>query len=83
MTSEIKGLSEERLSEIMNALEEKGVSKPCPRCESVHFQVSEGYAIARFTGDGGEELQGSTPVVFVICGNCGFKFEHSLSVLGL
>ena len=76
-------LSSERFEEITNALEEKGVKSPCPRCGERSFSITEGYTLIVLQNEDGKEFQRTFPMVSVVCTNCGCKFEHSSVVLGL
>ena len=82
----MQGLSDERLGEIIKALEQRGAILPCPRCGSRQFSVAkEGY----FNQTLQTELTGiviggpSIPTVVVICSKCGYVAQHALGALGL
>ncbi len=51
---------------VKNALREKEVDEPCPRCGNSSFFFIE---------------VGSTHMLTIFCKRCGFKLEHLLSVL--
>lgn len=69
---------------IINALREKGVKLPCPRCNSREFEVV-GQTILPLNENikiitiGGAIL----PSAIIACSNCGFLTLHALSSLNL
>ena len=81
----LQELSQEQKEEIINALIEKGVKLPCPRCGNNNFTLLDGY----FNQTIQTELKGmviggpSVPSIVVACTRCGFLSQHALGVLGL
>lgn len=79
------GLPDELVTKILDAMEKKGVNKPCPRCGSEDFRLEDGFIlhilqskVANF------KLYGPGIVcVGTTCENCGYFAEHSLNGLGL
>lgn len=80
-----KNLSEKEKNNIVDVLNKKGVSKPCPMCGNQHFVVADGYFVNTIQNS----LRGITlggpniPTISIICSNCGFVSQHALGVLGL
>lgn len=78
-------LTKEQSESIIKVLEERGATKPCPRCGGTSFSLADGYFAqsvqATQTGIvlGGQIL----PSVTVICNKCGYMSQHALGVLGL
>ena len=75
--------TEER-DDIVNRLQQKGVSRPCPRCGSDQFNLVDGFAVFglvdRLEDEGVRHLM---PSVCVACSRCGFLTFHALGALGL
>ena len=80
-------MTPEQSKEIIQALSEKGVKSPCPRCGNAHFTLLEGFfnqpispdlnpmgAIAFSSGP-------TVPSVVTACSRCGFLSQHALGVL--
>ena len=83
-------MTTEQANQIRQALEEKGVALPCPRCGNLHFTLLEGFFNQPVSGDvitgPRENFVSSTsmvPSVVTACARCGFISQHSLGVLGL
>ena len=78
-------LSQEERDKIVRALENKGASKPCPRCGNATFSLIGGY-FNHFIQVrlGGMKIGGpSVPTAVVACTNCGWLAEHALGALDL
>jgi hypothetical protein len=77
-------VDKERSDKIINALNSKGVNKPCPRCGHLHFSVVEETFIP-INHDPNAVVAGGpvVPTVIVACSNCGFVTQHALGALGL
>lgn len=78
----------ERLIEIIDALQGKGVNSPCPRCEAKKFNVvGESEISVKKTRGALRGLSSDTkvtiPTIIVACDNCGFISQHAQSVLGI
>ncbi len=70
---------------IVSALEQRGVTAPCPRCGHKSFALVDGYFAAVVQSSlpslqlGGQLV----PYIAVVCSHCGFMAQHSLGALGL
>ncbi len=68
--------------EIAKKLSEKGVNKPCPRCNSLNFEVigqtflwlNDDPQILNISGP-------SIPSAIIACSRCGFITLHAISAL--
>jgi predicted nucleic-acid-binding Zn-ribbon protein len=72
-------------SEVTSALENKGATKPCPRCNSLSFNlVGESEISVRSNGEGllNIDRKHIIPTVVVVCENCGFISHHAKASLG-
>jgi len=69
---------------IIEALQSKGVNKPCPRCSSYNFEVV-GQTILPLNDNPRELILGGDVIPFAIvaCSNCGYTTLHALSSLNL
>jgi ribosomal protein S27AE len=80
------GLTEEQKQQIIKALNDRGVSQPCPRCGNRSFSLIDGYFNQPVQPElsGGLVIGGPTiPSVVTACNKCGFLAQHALGVLGL
>ena len=69
---------------IINALKEKNVVLPCPRCESSNFQVIGQTAISINENPTVISLgESAVPAALIVCTQCGFITMHALGSLGL
>jgi hypothetical protein len=67
-------------------LQQKGVTKPCHRCDHMNFTVLNGFTkfiLQKNFRDGVEAGGASVPVVNVACDNCGAITAHAIGALGL
>lgn len=72
-----------RAKRIIEALNKKGATKPCPRCGHLHFSVVTETFIP-VGGDSKLDPYGPVvPIVIIACGNCGFVTQHALGALEL
>lgn len=81
-----KQLSEAEQRRIIDAVKEKGVRLPCPRCGHSAFSVLDGVTMPALQSPRvtGFILGGATvPCAVVACNQCGYLSFHSLGVLGL
>jgi len=78
-------LTEERKQKIIQALKERGVDRPCPRCGNANFTLVDGYFNQVLQTDLAQiTLAGPTvPSIAVVCTRCGFISQHALGTLGL
>lgn len=68
-------LTSEQQDKIIKALDDKGASKPCPRCGYTKLGlIDESGNIALANGR-------TLPFAIVFCKNCGLIFEHVLATL--
>jgi hypothetical protein len=73
-----------RKTEIASALNNHGVSEPCPRCRTNNFTIAGESAISITERPGFIHISGyAIPVVFVVCDKCGYVAQHAKKVLGL
>lgn len=74
----------ERQRRIINALNMKGVNRPCPRCGNPNFEVVGESVVSLQESPGTFTIGGpAIPVALVACNNCGYLTEHALGPLGL
>ena len=67
-------------------LAQKGMVKPCHRCDHMNFSVLNGFTkfiLQQDFWDGVEVAGASVPVVNVACDNCGAITAHAVGALGL
>ena len=86
MSKEIdESLPNELVEKIISALENKNAILPCPRCECKDFHLVDGFILHIMQSNiNNPKLYGRGIIcVGVICDNCGYFAEHSLSSLGL
>ncbi len=78
-------LSNERKVQIINILEKRGATGPCPRCTESKFTLLDGYFSNQVRVDLEKAILGgpTVPTVVLICNNCGFISQHALGALGL
>ena len=83
-------MTPEQAREVVQALNDKGVKLPCPRCGNVQFTLLEGLfnqpVSADLAGASGPMAFSSgltVPSVVTACSRCGFRSQHALGVLGL
>jgi ribosomal protein S27AE len=70
---------------IVKALEERGATRPCPRCGNSSFELVAGY-FKHFIQESlsGVSIGGpSIPTVVVVCSRCGWLSEHAVGSLEL
>jgi len=81
----MKELSKEEKERILQALEDRGVKLPCPRCGNSSFTLLDGYFNQTIQTDlKGTVIGGpSVPSVVAICDRCGYLSQHALGALGL
>ncbi len=77
--------SDEQKEEFKKAIQDRGATKPCPRCGNASFILLDGYLSPTLQTDLGKTILGGAgvPIVAVICKNCGFLSQHALGILGL
>lgn len=61
---------------VIDALKEKGVDFPCPRCDGFDFEIVDQTNIIL-------QEKKIMPSAIIVCSDCGFVTFHSLGVLGL
>jgi hypothetical protein len=77
-------MEKSRLEQIIKALNTKGVTRPCPRCNNPRFEIV-GEAIVPLNDQPGITVVGgpAIPVVLVACSNCGYLTQHAQGPLNL
>ena len=82
----MKEITQEQKRRIINALENVGALRPCPRCGNNNFTLLDGYFNQSIQTElGGTVILGgpSVPSVVVVCTKCGYISQHAAGVLGL
>jgi predicted RNA-binding Zn-ribbon protein involved in translation (DUF1610 family) len=75
-------MEQKRLNELVTALTEKGVDKPCPRCGHSKFSVVGETNILLQENPNVFSIGGpSVPTVIVACDSCGYITQHATMVL--
>ena len=79
-----KKFTEAERQRIINALTERGATRPCSRCGNPRFALLDGY-FSELLGDGLNFNFGGpvVPSVVLACEKCGYIVQHALGVLGL
>jgi hypothetical protein len=77
-------MDDEKKTKIANALKTKGVKLPCPRCNSLNFEVV-GQTVLQLNDNPNILMLGGpgVPAALVACSNCGFVTFHALGALNL
>ena len=70
---------------IIAALNDKGVSGPCPRCGNNGFTIVDGYSKITVQKTLTELVLGgpSIPAIITACTKCGYISTHAAGALGL
>ena len=69
---------------IVKRLQERGVTRPCPRCGSDQFSLVDGYAVFGMVDQLADEgVRNLVPSVTVACARCGYLTFHAMGALGL
>ena len=79
-------LNTNRQDEITKALLQKGVTKPCPRCDNLEFEIyaeAEMPLVATRLDLVSQEFSTPLPIVLIACKNCGYLAHHVRALLGL
>lgn len=78
-------LTQDQKEQIRKALVDKGVNRPCPRCNNKNFVIADGYVNQTIqpTSEGFTVGGRGIPSAVIICMNCGFVSYHALGPLGL
>jgi hypothetical protein len=77
-------MDQKRLDDIVNALTEKGVNRPCSRCGNPRFSVVGETLISLQDDPSVFSIGGpSVPAVVVACDKCGYITQHAIAPLGL
>ena len=73
-----------RLKEVVEALTNKGVKLPCPRCNLMKFSIVGETQIPLQENPNVITIGGpSIPTVIIACDNCGYITQHATLPLGL
>jgi predicted nucleic-acid-binding Zn-ribbon protein len=68
----------ENNNNIIEALKKRGVNNPCPRCNSINFDLAGKTLINLNDNPKVLQLGGAViPAVIIACSNCGFITFHS------
>ena len=76
------GVDQKKKAKIAQALKDKGVKLPCPRCASMGFEVV-GQTVL-FLNDNSQNVvieMSSISAAVVACSNCGFITLHALGIV--
>jgi ribosomal protein S27AE len=77
-------MEQKRLDQIVQALTEKGVNRPCSRCGNAKFSIVGETLIPLQDDPSVFSIGGpSIPTVVVACDNCGYITQHATAPLGL
>ena len=77
-------MEQARLDQVVQALQKKGVNKPCSRCGHLRFSVVGETQITLQENPAAFVIGGpSIPAVIVACDNCGYITQHASVPLGL
>lgn len=67
-----------RLNQYIDALTQKNVKAPCPRCGNVHFEIlGETYFSLQDNPNTFRVGGPSIPAVIIVCSKCGFITFHA------
>jgi ribosomal protein L37E len=85
MEHEMHELPDQEKLRIVEKLEERGATLPCPRCGNQYFSLLDGYFNQPIQSELSNIEFGGTsiPSVVVACNRCGYLSQHALGVLGL
>lgn len=77
-------MEQNRLDQVVRALQSKGVNRPCSRCGHLKFSVVGETQISLQEDPNAFVIGGpSIPAVVVACDNCGYLTQHASVPLGL
>jgi hypothetical protein len=83
-------MTPQQANEVIQALQSRGATRPCPRCGNAHFTLLEGFFNQPLSGDlttpsgtMGFSSGPTVPSIVTACARCGFLSQHALGVLGL
>lgn len=78
-------MDQEKKTEIIRILNERGVILPCPRCGNPSFTLIEGYFNEMIQPNTNTLNIGgpSIPSIITACTRCGYLSQHALGALGL
>ncbi|MCB9895066.1 MAG: hypothetical protein H6839_11500 [Planctomycetes bacterium] len=76
--------TQEKREDIVKRLHERGVNRPCPRCNGDKFSLVDGYAVFGMVDRlEDESVRNMIPSVCVACSQCGYLTFHAMGTLGL
>ena len=74
----------EKREDIVKRLHDKGVNRPCPRCNGEAFSLVDGFAVFGMVEKLDDEtVRNLIPSVCVACNKCGYLTFHAMGPLGL
>lgn len=77
-------MEQKRLNELVDALTNKGVNLPCPRCSHAKFSVVGESLIPIQEDPNAFSIGGpSIPTIIIACDNCGYISQHASAPLGV
>ena len=78
-------LTPDHRREIIDILDQRGATQPCPRCGNQEFTLIDGYFNQPIQSDLSSYAIGgpAVPSVVVACNRCGYLSQHALGPLGL
>ncbi len=79
MTKQI--FSSEEKSKIIETLTNRGVNRPCPRCNKKDFSLLDGYFNHPLLTEAMLPTGSSAPSLITLCVNCGYMSHHALGIL--
>lgn len=78
------GWTQEYRDDVARRITERGVNRPCPRCNNDKFTLVDGFAVFGMVDALQDEgVRNLVPSVCVACGRCGYLTFHALGPLGL
>ncbi len=78
-------MDQQEKSQIFQALGQRGVRLPCPRCGNQSFTLVDGYFNEMVQPNSNTlNIGGPTiPSIITACNRCGYLSQHALGTLGL
>jgi len=88
-------MDENKLNQVINALNKRNVNQSCPRCSSSNFSVvgeseitvikppPQRKGLGALAGLTQPPVKTTMPTIIVTCDNCGYVSQHAQASLGL